>query len=156
VLRTHPTPPRSLQPGLDSTLEIIILKCLEKDPVKRYSSAVALAGDLGCWRRGDPITGRAPALWRRSWRSIRRHPASAAAISLLAVLVCVLGALGFSGVFGPDGTTARPPSQGFEPLLDLAAKGHWVAGNGTATSLEDGSIQLESSELALWEIPFDH
>jgi hypothetical protein len=145
-----------VEPNLDPGLEIIILKCLEKDPAKRYSSAAALADDLGRWQRGEPITGRPPTLWRRSWRAIRRNRQWAAAISLLAVLVCVLGALGFSGVFNPAGSTTGPPSREFEPITDLARRGHWAVGNGTVTPQQDGSIRLESSELALWEIPWNH
>jgi hypothetical protein len=52
--------------------------------------------------------------------------------------------------------SAKLAKQEFPSLTGLAAKGHWAVGNGTATPLEDGSIRLETKELALWEIPWDH
>jgi hypothetical protein len=156
VLHSEPTPPRAFRTRLDPALETIVLACLEKDPWRRYDSAAALADDLGRWQRGEPTTRRPLARWRKGWRAIRRHPRWVAAIGLLAFLACVLGTLEFSGVFSPGGTTAGPAAHEFEPLTDLGVKGHWAVGNGTATPLEDGSIRLESSEAALWEIPWDH
>ena len=57
-----PPPPRSLDPSIDATLELICLKCLEKSPQSRYSSAEALAVDLDRWLVGDPVSVRPPSL----------------------------------------------------------------------------------------------
>jgi predicted Ser/Thr protein kinase len=154
VLRGDPTPPRALRAKLDPALETIVLTCLEKDPRRRYASAAALADDLVRWQRGEPITQTPSTRWRRRWRVMRRHRKWVAAIGLLIVLACVLGALTFSGVFGSTGPTPGSTSQEFAPLTDLADKGHWAVGEGTATVMEDGSIRLETKELALWEIPW--
>jgi tRNA A-37 threonylcarbamoyl transferase component Bud32 len=62
VLQNHPVPPRALNPQTDPNLETVCLKCLNKDPGQRYTSAAALADDLGRWRDGRPILAR-PSGW---------------------------------------------------------------------------------------------
>jgi eukaryotic-like serine/threonine-protein kinase len=58
VVSEEPVPPRRLQPKLPRDLETICLKCLQKEPVKRYSSAEALAEDLARFREDRPIVAR--------------------------------------------------------------------------------------------------
>jgi hypothetical protein len=73
-------------------------------------------------------------------------------------LIVVTGslALGISGVLNSDKQKPDTVDQQFTPLPELTGKGHWAVGKGTATLLEDGSIRLETKELGLWEIPWDH
>jgi serine/threonine-protein kinase len=73
IRAVDPPRPRALRPGLDRGLEIIALKCLEKDPARRYASAGALADDLARWRRGEPIVARLEGWPRRLWRAVRRR-----------------------------------------------------------------------------------
>ena len=58
VLDTEPRQPRQLNPKIGRDLSIICLKCLEKDPKRRYSSALALAEDLERWLKHEPIQAR--------------------------------------------------------------------------------------------------
>src|SRR5262249_3904308 len=68
MVRLHDVvPPRRLQPGLPRDLEAICLKCLEKDPARRYSDASALADDLHHCLDHEPTRARPPGLIRRLW-----------------------------------------------------------------------------------------
>jgi serine/threonine-protein kinase len=92
VLERDPTRPRSLCPWVDRDLETICLKCLDKDPAKRYSSARALAEDLERFLAGEPIQARPVTSSERFRRWCRRNPALASAtgltvLSLVAVAV---------------------------------------------------------------------
>jgi WD40 repeat protein/tRNA A-37 threonylcarbamoyl transferase component Bud32 len=85
-----PISPRRLQPKVPRDLETICLKCLEKDPQRRYASAQELAGDLRRFLANEPIKARPVGVGERLWKWARRRPA-VAALSGLALLVAVLG-----------------------------------------------------------------
>jgi WD40 repeat protein/serine/threonine protein kinase len=91
VFDDDPVPPSRLQPRLPRDLETIALKCLQKDPARRYATAAALADDLDRFLDGRPILARPASPWERLWRATRRQPrqalqAAAAAGLLLAGL----------------------------------------------------------------------
>jgi serine/threonine-protein kinase len=89
--------PRRLQPGVPRDLETIILKCLQKDPRKRYATAALLADDLRRFLDDRPILARPVSTTARTWRWCRRNRAVA---SLLAVAAAsLLGGLGLAMVF---------------------------------------------------------
>jgi tetratricopeptide (TPR) repeat protein len=94
VLTEEPVPPGRLHPKLARDLETICLKCLEKDPARRYPTVAALADDLGRFQGGEPIRARPVGRVGRLWRWARRRPAVA---SLLAASLLTL-ALGLAGV----------------------------------------------------------
>jgi eukaryotic-like serine/threonine-protein kinase len=93
VLNEDPSRPRSIVPGIPVDLETVCLKCLEKDPRRRYRSAEALADDLDRFLAGTSVLARPLGRPARAWRWARRHPTAAA---LLAVLTAV-AAFGFPG-----------------------------------------------------------
>src|SRR5262249_28964580 len=71
---TEPRPPRLLNPKIDRDLSTICLKCLEKDPKRRYLSALALAEDLERWSKHEPIQARHTGALARSKKWVRRNP----------------------------------------------------------------------------------
>jgi tetratricopeptide (TPR) repeat protein len=88
-----PEPPSRFNPKAPQSLEVICLKCLEKDPARRYASTQALAADLQLWLAGKPITARPVRLWEHAWLWARRSPAQAALALALAV-ACIAGLAG--------------------------------------------------------------
>jgi WD40 repeat protein len=98
VLEQEPLRPRELQENLDGDLETICLKCLEKEPRKRYDSAAALADELERWQSGEPVRARPVGRVERGWRWCRRKPLVAGllvAIGLLLFLVAGVAAVGY-------------------------------------------------------------
>jgi WD40 repeat protein len=91
VLENEPEPLRRSNPQVDRDLETICLKCLEKDPQRRYPSAEALAEDLGHWLAGEPIRARRVTGPERLWRWCGRNPVLAALSAAVAVLLLVVG-----------------------------------------------------------------
>jgi serine/threonine-protein kinase len=87
VQEREPERPRALNRLVDRDLENICLKCLEKEPPRRYGSAEALAEDLERWREGKPVRARPVGNAERLWRWCRRHPAAAGLLVTAAVLL---------------------------------------------------------------------
>src|SRR6266446_2339012 len=87
VMETEPRSPRLWNPKIGRDLSTICLKCLEKDPQRRYSSALALAEDLERWQKHEPIRARRTGLFRRAGKWIRRNPTTAALVPALVGLL---------------------------------------------------------------------
>jgi WD40 repeat protein len=94
LLEREPAPPRGLNRRVNRDLETICLKCLHKEPGKRYTSAEALADDLRRFRRGEPVRARPVSRRERVFKWVRRRPALAALAALLVLAVLA----GFAGV----------------------------------------------------------
>jgi serine/threonine-protein kinase len=87
VRSQEPVPPGRLQPGLPRDLQTIALKCLEKDPGRRYASTRDLADDLRRFREGAPIRARPVPTWERVGKWARRRPAAAGLVALSGLAV---------------------------------------------------------------------
>jgi len=94
VMETEPVSPRLLNASVPRDLETICLKCLEKEPSRRYASAQALADELGRFLLGEPILARPIAPTGKVWRWCRRKKTLAAALGA----VVLVAALGFAGI----------------------------------------------------------
>src|SRR5437763_1755456 len=91
LLDTEPRQPRLLNPKIDRDLSTICLKCLEKDPKRRYSSALALAEDLERWLKHEPIQARHTGIFARGAKWVRRNPTSALLAASLVGLAAAAG-----------------------------------------------------------------
>ena len=101
VLDTEPRLPRLLNPKVDRDLSTICLKCLEKDPKRRYSSALALAEDLEHWLKHEPILAKRSGFFRHTRKWVQRKPAIAALIaSLVALATAIAWSVWESELFG--------------------------------------------------------
>lgn len=94
VIDQSPAAPQTLNGEVPKDLETVCLKCLQKDPARRYGSAEELAEELARFLRGEPVRARPVGAVERTWRWARRNPrlASLSAAVLLLISVVAIGA----------------------------------------------------------------
>ena len=95
VQNVEPVSPRRLRPSLPADLETICLKCLQKEPAKRYRTAAELAADLHAFLAGEPIKARPVGAAERVWLWCRRRPVLAA----MGVALILVAWSGLTGIF---------------------------------------------------------
>ena len=139
VRNQEPVPPRRLNPAIPRDIETICLKCLQKDPRRRYASAEALADDLDRYQKGRPIAARAISPVERAWRSCRRRPVIAALAAALALTLST----SFVAVFV---LWRQAEAQRIHALLErgVAEADYKVARTALAEILELGATGIES------------
>jgi TolB-like protein/Tfp pilus assembly protein PilF len=93
LLDSEPRQPRAWNPKVDRDLSAICLKCLEKNPRYRYSSAIELAEDLERWVWHEPIHAKRSGLFRHARKWVQRNPMIAALITLSVLLAAGLGVM---------------------------------------------------------------
>jgi TolB-like protein len=105
VLEREPRSPRLRNPKIDRDVATVCLKCLEKDPKRRYASALALAEDLERWRKHEPIRARPTGMFTRGRKWVRRNPTIAVLVALLLALAVPLGTMIWKTELGQPVTT---------------------------------------------------
>jgi serine/threonine protein kinase len=90
VVHADPIPPSHLQPSVPRDLDTICLKCLQKDPLRRYSGARELAQDLRCFLSGEAIHARPAGPLERVMKWTRRHPVLAV-LTVFMLLMALVG-----------------------------------------------------------------
>src|SRR5262245_53032295 len=90
VIHDEPPSPRKLNSRVPSDLETICLKCLEKDPLRRYTTAEDIAAELNRWLKGEPILARPISSLARCWRWCKRNGV-VAGLSMAVLVVLLLG-----------------------------------------------------------------
>jgi len=97
VCHTEPQSPSRFRPGLSIDLEAVCLKCLEKEPRRRYQAAASLAADLRRWLAHEPTLARPISPPVGLWRWARRKPMVASLLAtLLVALVTLVGVMTWS------------------------------------------------------------
>src|SRR3989440_11726147 len=128
LLDTEPRQPRVLNPKIDRDLSTICLKCLEKDPKRRYSSALALAEDLDRWLKHEPIRARRTGVFTRGKKWVRRNPSIAVMAAMLLALAVPLGVTTWKSEFVRHPVTTGIAVLPFENLGDEKEHGAFVDG----------------------------
>jgi WD40 repeat protein/serine/threonine protein kinase len=114
----EPQRPRRYHPGLPHDLEAVVLRCLEKDPRRRYATAAELADELRRFLEGEPVRARPVGSAERAWRWCRRHPARVV-VAGLAVLTALAGvALLIGSRFAAEQARAAKEAQELRRLAD--------------------------------------
>ncbi len=161
VLSDDPVPVRQLQPRTPRDLETICLKCLQKDPARRYASAEELARDLHRFGADEPIEARPAGLVERGLKWMRRRPATAAllGLSLLTGLVLVIAGLWFTAQLARErdrAVAARHDAETEKAAAVAARQDAEEARHRTAAELRRAEVLLYAGQLnsALreWEV----
>ena len=133
LLDTEPRQPRLLNPKIDRDLSTICLKCLEKDPKRRYSSALALAEDLERWLKHEPIQARRIGAFTRGSKWVRRNPTRALLTASLVALATASGWIVSKSELIRQPITTSPPEKSiavlpFENFSDNKENSYFAAG----------------------------
>ncbi|MGA2256703.1 MAG: protein kinase [Thermoguttaceae bacterium] len=152
VMNQTPATPCSLHPRLDRDLATICLKCLEKEPARRYDSAAALADDLEHWLAGEPIGARAVGNVERVWRWFRRHPARLVVAGVVAGLVLLVIATGVVGYRATSSALDLSQQRLYAAHINLAQSAGEAGDDGTVmTLLEQHVPKSGAADLRGWE-----
>jgi len=124
ILQDEPPSPRKLQARIPRDLETICLKCLEKDPARRYQTSADLANDLRCYLGGRPIHARPVMPAERFWRLCKRQPAVASLIvtTVTALAVGIAVSSCFAVLATRNATEADKNAKGWQAAAEQATE----------------------------------
>lgn len=139
VIQQEPVSPRLLNPKVSRDLDTICLKCLAKEPVRRYATAPELAEDLRRLREGRPICARPVSRWERAYRWARRQPVQAALIAAiaLAVLGSATGAVFYALYKDQQAAALGRQIEGRRRVDDLWVRGQQAEAAGELAAAKD-------------------
>jgi tetratricopeptide (TPR) repeat protein/tRNA A-37 threonylcarbamoyl transferase component Bud32 len=138
VIAEEPVSPSRLNPKVPRDLETICLKCLHKDPLRRYATAAALAGDLQRFQRGEAVMARRTGVVELAAKWANRHRALTTAIAGGALLSISLLALGWWIVLQRT-VVARAVEEDFRQLVQAQQRSSWAEAR---TALERAKARL--------------
>src|SRR5580704_5783853 len=152
VLNAEPVSPQLLNPNVPRDLETVCLKCLQKEPLRRYATSQELADELGRFLCGEPIKARPIGKIARLWRWCKRKPlvaSLAASAALLLIAVIVVTAVGY---FVSSAALDRSQRTLYAAHMNLAEDA-WLAGNdGRLTDLLERHLpQPGQADLRGWD-----
>jgi serine/threonine-protein kinase len=164
VREREPESPGRVNSKVDLDLEAVCLKCLHKDPARRYGSAEALAEDLERWLKGEPTVARPAGSAERLWRWARKHRvAVAVGVCLLLTLTALAGSAGW--VLGDRAARRTATEQEASAALDEAAqwqregrvpealaaarRAAWLVKNGVVGDVFRQRVQARKADLEL-------
>ncbi len=150
VIGTEPVPPSQLQPQLPRDLETICLKCLEKDPARRYPSADELALDIDRFRQGQPIAARPVSRLERGWRWCKRNPT--VAMLTAAVVVLLIAGSAISSWLALVAADKAQDAVHQKEIADGKAAGEKAAREDADRALQDTRRALALSNLRLAQV----
>ncbi len=150
VLEKDPARPRSLDGHVNRDLETVCLKCLQKEPARRYRSAEELADELERWLRGEPIQARPVGRWERAVKWARRRPAVAAlvAVSLAAAAALLVVGLVYDARLRDASHAAEEARRDVEAEREQTAELRRAAERQLGQALVAGGLRhLEGGDL---------
>src|SRR5262249_46610631 len=143
-------PPSRLQPKVPRDLETICLRCLEKEPGRRYASAGDLAKDLGRFLAGEPIRARRTPWWEHAVKWAKRKPAQAAllVVSIAAAAGRLAVWAAFTAELKAERDRARYHEEKAREQAGIAQENHRAAERGWAIARQERDAAQEQRERA--------
>jgi serine/threonine-protein kinase len=144
LLTQEPVPPSRLNAKVPRDLQTICLKCLNKDPQRRYTTAAALADDIERFQRGEPISARPAGVIERTGKWVRRRPGVAAALVGSVFVIAAAGGAALWFITDRAATT-RAVQADLKEVTDAEHRSDWT---GASAALGRAKARLGNRSIA--------